>query len=98
MYSALLPTCCELEAGMIYTGTQPQTASFNFQGHSDVIQEFLGVPVVLRKIHNLQFHSSYVQQTLQHNTSLCMYKENDIFSGEMEFGICRQCSLSLCQL
>lgn len=31
MYSALLPTCCELEAGMIYPGIQPQTASFNSQ-------------------------------------------------------------------
>lgn len=29
MYSAPLPTCCELEAGMIYPGTEPETASFN---------------------------------------------------------------------
>lgn len=36
VYSALLPTCCELEAGMIYPGTQPQTASFNFQGNSRI--------------------------------------------------------------
>lgn len=36
VYSALLPTCCELEAGMIYPGTQPQTESFNFQGNSGI--------------------------------------------------------------
>lgn len=65
VYSPLLPTCCELEAGMIYPGAQPETASFNFQGHSNVIQEFQGVPVVLGYIHNFEFYSSYrqLQQT-----------------------------------
>lgn len=28
MYSPLLPACCELEAGMIYPGAQPETATF----------------------------------------------------------------------
>lgn len=43
-----LPTCCVLEAGRIYPGTQPQAASFTFQGHLYVIQEFLGLTRCIR--------------------------------------------------
>lgn len=63
MHSALLGSCCVLEAGKIYTGTQPQAARFNFQGHLDIIQEFLTLPVVLRNKHNSYFDRSYSNNT-----------------------------------
>ena len=80
VYSALLPTCRELEARMIYPGTQPETATFSFQGHSNVIQEFLGFTSGAEKYSRLTVSHFILAKKIQRALSLWGSKKKNIYS------------------